>query len=118
MDLLLILLAVFTVIFFLLASTNGIKKYTDYPFVKKIASKHKIFGMLANLSAISYLIIVIIIDQLQFTELLVVISLFLTGLFGILFYKLKIKALYVVHRIIGPITFILMIIHVIFMSRI
>lgn len=110
---LLVILGILTFLFFLLASTNALKTYTDQKSVLWIASKHKIFGMLASLTAITHMIIAIINDSFKLTGLLAVIALLLTGLFGMLFYRLKKKPLYIAHRIMGPITLVLIVIHVI-----
>ena len=47
--------------------------------------------MLASITAITHMIIAIINDSFRLTGLLTVIALVLTGLFGMLFYKLKKK---------------------------
>ncbi|AUD65741.1 hypothetical protein BK011_08620 [Tenericutes bacterium MZ-XQ] len=114
MDALLIILGILTVVFFVLAMTNGIKKYIKNKPVLWIASKHKIFGMAASLSALTHFIIAIINDALRLTGLLTLIALLLTGAFGMMFSKLKNKKLYIAHRVMGPITFVLIIIHIIF----
>ena len=41
----------FIVLFFLLASVNGIKQFVKSPIIDAIAKQHRIFGMLATLSA-------------------------------------------------------------------
>jgi DMSO/TMAO reductase YedYZ heme-binding membrane subunit len=113
MDVLIVILGILTVVFFALAMTNGVKKYLKYKPILWIASKHKIFGMTASLFAITHFIIAIINDSLRLTGLLTLVALLLTGFFGMMFYKLKNKKLYIAHRIMGPITFILIIIHII-----
>lgn len=110
---LLVALGILTFIFFLLASTNALTAYSKHTAVLWIASKHKIFGMLATITAITHMIIAIINDSFRLTGLLTVIALVLTGLFGMLFYKLKKKSLYIAHRVMGPITLVLIIIHVV-----
>ncbi len=113
MDLLLILLGIVTLLFFLLASTNALKQYTKNKNVIWLASRHKIFGMLASLTAITHMMIAIINNRLVLTGLLSLVALLLTGIFGILFYRLKKKPFYIAHRIMGPITLVLITIHVI-----
>ena len=113
MDILLIILGILTVVFFTLAMTNGIKKYIKNKPILWIASKHKIFGMAASLFAVTHFIIAIVDNSLRLTGLLTLIALLLTGAFGMMFSKLKNKKFYIAHRIMGPITFIFMIIHII-----
>ena len=113
MDALLVVLGLLTVVFFGLAMTNGVKKYLKYKPILWVASKHKIFGMTASLFAVIHFVIAIINDSLRLTGLLTLIALLLTGAFGMMFSKLKNKKFYIAHRIMGPITFILMIIHII-----
>lgn len=113
MDLLLNILGIGIVIFFVLSMTNGVKKYVKIKPVLWIASKHKIFGMTAASLALIHFVIAIINDSLRLTGLLTLVALLLTGAFGMMFYKLKNKKLYILHRIMGPITFVLIIIHII-----
>jgi DMSO/TMAO reductase YedYZ heme-binding membrane subunit len=113
MEIGLFVLGILILFFFLLAMTNGVKRYTKSALVKKIAKKHKLFGMLASATALLHMIIAIIDQSFRATGLLVLVSLILTGLFGMLFYKTKQKNMYILHRIMGPITFILIILHII-----
>ncbi len=113
MEVLLIVLGIFTSLFFLLALTNVLKSKVKHKSIIWISSNHKLFGMLASITAVAHLVIAIVIEQLRITGLLALIALLLTGLFGMLFSKLKKKELYIAHRIMGPITFTLILIHVI-----
>lgn len=113
MDLLLSILGISIVIFFVLSMTNGVKKYVKIKPVLWLASKHKIFGMTAVSLALIHFVVAIINDQLRLTGLLTLAFLILTGAFGMMFYKLKNKKFYILHRIMGPITFVFMIIHII-----
>jgi len=103
-----------TVIFAILAGLNMMTKYTNLNLVKRVANKHRIFGMLSTLTALVHMVIAIANGELRITGLLALVSLILTGVFGILFYKLKDKKLYLAHRIMGPVAFLLILIHVIF----
>jgi hypothetical protein len=105
---------VLIVIFAILAGLNMMPKYTDLGVVKWIASKHKIFGMLSVLTAIIHFIIAISNQDLRITGLLVLISLISTGILGILFYRLKNNKLFLVHKVMALMTFLLIIVHVIF----
>lgn len=45
------------VLFFLLASLNGVKKYVKSPVINAIAKQHRIFGMLATLAVFVHIIL-------------------------------------------------------------
>lgn len=113
MSVVLFILGILIVVFFLLTLTNGVKRYTKSALIKKIAKKHKLFGMLASATALIHMIVAIIDQSFRVTGLLVLISLLLTGFFGMLFYKTKQKPIYILHRIMGPVTFVLIILHII-----
>lgn len=100
-------------VFFSLAATNGIKKYVKSPIVDAIAKQHRLFGMLATLAAFIHAGYALSLGMLRITGSLTLMSLILTGVFGALFYQKKQKWMYTMHRIMGPLTFILAIIHII-----
>lgn len=114
----LLITGVLTLIFAILAAMNMATKYTDLSFVKFIASKHKIFGMLTTLSALVHMVIAITGSNLRITGLLALVSIILTGVFGMLFSVKKEKWMYQAHRIMGPLSFLMILIHVIFNSTI
>ncbi len=116
MELVLTLLGILIVVFFFLASLNGIKKYVKSPIINQIAKQHRIFGMLATFSALIHMLVAVIGGDLRITGTLALISLVVTGMMGMLFSKQKTKALYIAHRIMGPLTLVLIVIHIIFNS--
>jgi len=116
MDLILSLLGIFTVVFFFLASLNGVKKYIKSPIITKIAKQHRIFGMLATFTVLVHMLVAVIGGDLRITGALALISLIITGMMGMMFSQAKKKALYVAHRIMGPLTLVLIIIHIILNS--
>lgn len=116
LDIILTILGILIVIFFMLASLNGVKKYVKSPLITTIAKQHRIFGMLATFTALIHMLIAVIDGELRITGTLALISLIVTGMMGMMFSKEKKKALYIAHRIIGPVTFILIIIHIILNS--
>ncbi|MCU0105501.1 hypothetical protein N7603_07500 [Acholeplasma vituli] len=111
-------LGILTAVFFVLAATNGLKPYLKQPFMKKIYQNHRIFGMIAAFLAMIHMVVAISSGELRVTGALALLSLFSTSMLGMLFSEKKSKALYVAHRIIGPVTFILIFIHIIFNSSI
>ncbi len=118
MDLVLTLLGILIIVFFFLASLNGVKKYVKSSIITKLAKQHRTFGMLATSTALIHMIIAVIGGDLRITGTLALISLIITGMMGMLFSKQKKKALYITHRIMGPLTLILILIHIIFNSSI
>ena len=73
------------VLFFLLASVNGLKKYIESPLVAAIASKHRIFGMLASFTAFIHMGYALSQGQLRPTGAISLLALLSTGTFGMLF---------------------------------
>jgi hypothetical protein len=106
------------VVFFLLASLNGLKKYVKSPIIKAIAKKHRLFGFLATTTAFLHMGYAVSQGNLRPTGAAALLGLILTGTFGALFSKSKNKTLYILHRIMGPLTLILIIVHVILNSEI
>ena len=104
------------VLFFLLVSVNGFKQFTDSKVVTAIAKQHRIFGMLATLSAFIHMGYSVSQGQLRPTGAITLISLLATGTFGMLFATKKKPWMYIVHRIMGPVTVVFIIIHIIFNS--
>lgn len=100
-------------VFFSLAATNGLKRYVKSPMIEAIAKQHRLFGMLATLAAFIHAGYAVSMDMLRITGSLTMFSLILTGVFGALFYKKKQKWMYIMHRIMGPLTFIFAIVHII-----
>lgn len=113
MTLVLTVLGVLSFLMFVLASMNGLRKYTKHQWIKKISKNHKIFGLSATLLALVHLILAISLGELRLTGLLALVFLMLTGFTGMLFAKLKKKLYYKLHRILGPLAFIFILIHMI-----
>ena len=114
----LLVTGVLTFLLALCAAMNMATRYTNLSFVKFIASKHKLFGMLTTISALTHMILAIIDSNLRITGLLALLAIILTGVFGMLFSIKKEKWMVQAHRIMGPLSFLLILIHVIFNSSI
>jgi hypothetical protein len=106
------------VLFFLLASLNGLKKYVKSPIIKAIAKQHRLFGFLATTTAFLHMGYAVSQGNLRPTGAVTLLALILTGTFGALFSKSKNKTLYILHRIMGPLTLVLIIVHVILNSEV
>ena len=118
MTLFISILGILTAVSFLLAATNGLKPYVKHPIIKAIGSKHRIFGMAATFLALVHMTIALSSGELRPTGALALLGLISTGMLGMLFSEKKSKALYIAHRIAGPVTFVLILIHIIFNSSI
>ncbi len=102
------------VAFFLLAATNGLKRYTKNKVVRAIAKQHKLFGLAATLTAVVHLIVNLINGNTNPLGLIALILLITTGTLGGAFFKTKKKQLYPLHRIAGPLAMVAILIHIIF----
>lgn len=118
MKIVLMILGILTVVFFLLASVNGVKRYIKSPLITQLAKKHRLFGMLATITALIHMLVAVMDGSLRITGTLALISLIATGMVGMMFSNTKSKALYIAHRMLGPITMVLMIIHIVFNSTV
>jgi DMSO/TMAO reductase YedYZ heme-binding membrane subunit len=112
------LLGILTVFFAVLAATNAMKKYTSNKVIRAIAKKHKIYGVHAVVFGMAHMILAVIDGELRLTGILVLSTLFLTALFGGLFYRLKKKTFFMVHRSLAILSLIFIILHIIFNSSI
>lgn len=100
-------------LFFILAATNGAKRYTKNTVVRAIAKQHQLFAGIAVVLAFVHLIVNVINNNLSPTGLITLLLLIATGAMGYLFKRYKKRNLYVAHRILGPVTFVAALIHVI-----
>ena len=98
--------------FYLLAATNGLKRYTKNKAVRYIASKHQIFGMLAGVTALIHFIVNLSNGNTSITGFLTLLTLFATGALGVAFKKMKSKKLYLAHRIAGPLVLVFALLHI------
>jgi hypothetical protein len=104
-------------VFFSLAAMNGVKKYIKSPIINALAKQHRVFGMLATLAAFIHAGYALSLGMLRITGSLTLMSLILTGVFGALFYQKKLKWMYTMHRIMGPLTLVLAIVHIVLNNR-
>jgi hypothetical protein len=100
------------VLFYVLAATNGLKRYTKNTIVRNIAKKHVLFGQLAVGTAIVHFIVNISNGNTNILGFITLLLLIATGALGYLFKTKKIKKLYIAHRIVGPITVVAIILHI------
>ncbi len=105
-----------TAVFFFLAATNGIKKYVKNGVVQFLASQHRLFGALAALTAIVHMILAVSMGALRITGTVSILGILVTAIAGGGFFQKGSRGLYITHRIAGPVTAVLIIIHIIFNS--
>jgi heme A synthase len=106
------------VVFFVLASINGVKRYVDIKFIQVLAKQHRVFGMLSSLAALIHMMYALSQGQLRPTGAITLLALILTGVFGMMFAKTKEQKYYIAHRVFGPLTAILIVVHIILNSSI
>jgi hypothetical protein len=111
------LLGILTVIFFLLAGLNGLKKYIKNDFVLFFSKHHKRFGFLSIVTAIIHMTVAVSSGELRITGTIALLGVITTGALGFIFYSEKQKGYYLAHRIAGPVTFLLILIHILFNSN-
>ncbi|QMS84859.1 hypothetical protein [Candidatus Xianfuyuplasma coldseepsis] len=99
-------------VFFILASLNGAKRYTKNTLVRAIAKQHQIYAGIAVLLALVHLIVNVSNNNLSPTGLITLLLLIATGVMGALFKHFKKRNLYLAHRILGPLAFVSALIHV------
>lgn len=101
------------VTFFALAGSNGLKPYIKSTILSVIAKRHKLFGMLSSVAALIHMSYALFNGQLRISGSLALLGLIATGAFGATFSKSKDKRLYLLHRIAGPVTAGLIVLHII-----
>jgi len=112
------LLGILTVLCAVLASMNALKKYTKHGLIIWLSKRHKIFGGVAVILAISHMVLALVNQSFRLTGLLAILTILFTGLFGILFYKLKQKVFYMTHRMLAMMSILFIIIHIVLNSRV
>lgn len=102
------------VVFFLLSMTNGLKRYIKAKPIMMIARQHRLFGMLATLTAFVHMAVNLLNGNLNPLGALSLLALISTGAFGYLFSKNpKQRNLYIAHRVAGIVAFVAITVHVI-----
>ena len=107
------LLGIIMVVFVVLAATNGLKRYVRHPLVKVVAKQHRLFGALAAGFTLVHMIVALSSGETRVSGLLALIAVLVTAGLGAMVYKLKNKTVLMIHRISGPVAFLLIIIHII-----
>ena len=98
---------------FLLAFSNGLKRYTKHKVLLAIAKQHRLFGMLAAILAVVHMSVAVFSGELRLWGSAALISLFLTAGMGAMFSTEKKKVFYQLHRAFAALTFVFIVIHVI-----
>lgn len=101
------------VVFFALAGSNGLKPYIKSPILTAISKRHRLFGAISTVAALIHMSVAVFNGQLRISGSLALLGLIATGAFGATFSKSKDRRLYLLHRIAGPVTAGLIVLHVI-----
>ncbi len=118
METVLAILGFLTLTFFLLASLNALKRFVKVPFILKLAKQHRIFGVTSAFLALIHMFVAVLDGELRITGALALIALICTAMMGLVYSQQRSKAFYIVHRIMGPLTLVLMIVHMILNSSV
>ena len=105
-----------TLLFVLLASLNRLKGKVKNPTFKNLMRYHTLFGGLAALFALVHMTINVSAGELRITGTVALLMVLVTVSLGASFNKTHNKNLFKVHRTIGPLTLIAIMVHMIFNS--
>jgi hypothetical protein len=72
--------------------------------------------MLASLMALVHMLLAVMNGNLRITGALALIALIVTGMMGMMYSTQRAKPFYIAHRIMGPLTLVLIVLHIIFNS--
>lgn len=100
-------------LFFVLAGLNGLKPYVKSSILRKITNRHRLFGMLSSAAALGHMFYAFYYGALRISGSLALIGLLATGITGALFSQSQDQRLYLLHRFAGPITALLIVMHII-----
>lgn len=101
------------VLFFALAGANGLKRYIKSPILSAITKRHQLFGVISSIAALGHMFFAFINADLRISGMLALLGLFATGMAGGAFSQSKDKRIYLLHRIAGPVTAGLIVLHII-----
>lgn len=104
------------VVFFLLASLNGLKRKVKNPTFRKIASYHYYYGALAAFAAIIHMTFAVSGGNLRITGAIALLLLLTTTMLGSTFKQTKSKNVFKWHKLLGPLTLLAIIVHIILNS--
>jgi len=102
-----------TLTFVLLASLNGLKRKIKNKTFRKIASYHYVYGALSALSAILHGTLNVLDGNLRITGTIALLFVLIAATLGGSFKQLKKPTLYKWHRVIGPLSILAIIVHII-----
>jgi len=92
------------VLFFALAGANGLKRYIKSPILSAITKRHQLFGVISSIAALGHMFFAFINADLRISGMLALLGLFSQS---------KDKRIYLLHRIAGPVTAGLIVLHII-----
>ncbi|MFP4078920.1 MAG: hypothetical protein ACLFUQ_07235 [Candidatus Izemoplasmataceae bacterium] len=105
-----------TVFFVVLAALNGMKRKVKYKPFRRLMRYHKLFGGLAAVSALLHMSLTLLEGELRITGTIALLFVLTTAFLGGSFHHTKDKRFYKIHRIIGPLSLLAILVHIIFNS--
>lgn len=99
-------------LFYVLALTNGLKQYTKNSFVHFLSKHHKVFGMIAVTLAIVHFGLNIASGVTNPVGFITLLLLVFTMISGMLVKVLKSNQWLLIHRMMFPLVFLFIIIHI------
>lgn len=103
-----------TLFFVVLAAANGLKRKWKYKPFRKLMRYHTVFGTLALVFALVHTALTLADSEMRLTGTVALLFVLITTLLGGSFKHTKDKRLYKVHRVIGPLSLLAILIHIIF----
>lgn len=98
--------------FFVLAGLNGLQPYVRSSILRAITRRHRLFGTLSSVAALGHMGYAFYLGMFRISGSMALIGLFTTGLTGALFSQSQNRRLYLMHRIAGPVTAGLIVLHI------
>jgi len=97
--------------FFALAGLNGLQPYVRSSILRAITKRHRLFGTLSSVAALGHMFYAFYYGEFRISGSLALIGLFTTGMAGAFYSVTQDRRLYLLHRIAGPITAGLIVLH-------
>lgn len=107
---------ILTVFFVVLAAMNGLKGTVKNKGFRNVMRYHTMFGGLAALSALTHMTFNLIEGNLRITGTVALIMVLGTAILGGSFQHTRNRTLFKYHRLIGPLSLVAILIHIIFNS--
>lgn len=105
-----------TLLFVVLAGLNGLKGKVKNRTFRNLMRYHTLFGGLAALSALVHMTLNLLEGDLRITGTIALVMVLATATLGGSFKKTHNKTVFKYHRVIGPLSLVAIVVHIIFNS--